>query len=140
MSIPFVRILRLEGWERGLAVDRSGKIWQGFTSNRTDDEIRLTGVLGSVGLCFCCLSRVYQGWECINHKRDSCDDCIVLPPPNKIFVIKEPITEELWNWLIKEFKHEHFGRKRLTRRGITCRSGDAGPQRRAYRSLPLLRE
>lgn len=130
MPLPFVRILRLEGMKRGLAVDKSGKLWEGFFSGRTDEEIRLTGVLGSVGLCFCCGDRVHEGWQCCNVPRDLCDNCVLLPAQDRIFVVKEPIDEETWKRLKKEFRSANFNRQQLTSSRKSHRHSNASAARR----------
>ncbi len=99
MPIPFVRVQRCKRMKRGVAYDKAGKRWRGFETDRRDDIIRLTGLLGSVGLCWCCGTRVYAGWESLDDRprRDLCDSCVILP--SKIFVVEN----KDWESVVREF-------------------------------------
>lgn len=99
-TIPFVSVVRFKGMKRGLALDKAGKRWRGFTTDRSDEAIRLSGVLGSVGLCWCCRGRVHAGWESLDDqpRRDLCDSCVSAPPA---FVI-ENRTE--WRQIAFKFR------------------------------------
>lgn len=110
--IRFVRQLRLAHWKRGLAVDRSGKRWRGFSSGRTGADVLHSGFLGGVGLCSSCGDRVFEGWECIDSRKDLCDGCALLPDHEHVFVV-ETGTEREWRKLRKEFfRHGNFGHQR----------------------------
>lgn len=111
-KVTFVRILRTKEMKFGVAVDKAGKRWRGFYSNRTEDEVIRTADLGAVGLCMLCRDRVYQGWTCLNDGRDICAGCIKLPHKDKIFVVK-PLTDEEWESSQKDFfRNEHFDHQR----------------------------
>ncbi len=100
--IRFVRQLRLPHWKRGFAVDTSGKRWRGFYANRTPAEVHFSAILGGVGICVYCGSRVYQGWECMDSRMDVCDDCVLLPDPDHVYVV-QPRKKKEWRKLRKEF-------------------------------------
>lgn len=100
--VEFVRVLRRKGMKFGHAVDKAGKRWRGFFSNRTAEQIRQTAHLGSVGLCRCCGTRVYEGWECENDHKDLCLGCIRLPAAEKIFMVDDVSNDE-WESIVKEF-------------------------------------
>jgi hypothetical protein len=125
--VIFVRRLRTTNMRYGIAVDKAGKRWRGFYSNKTPDEVRATASLGSVGLCLSCGNRVYEGWECLKDRRDVCVNCVVDPPEAKNFVI-EQASEEEWATLQKEFyRNAHFNHER--RDGSSDRPSEEDRQR-----------
>ena len=100
--VTFVRLIRMKGMKFGFAVDVAGKTWRGFYANRSEAEVYYSAHLGTVGVCLMCRGRVYEGWECLNDKRDVCAGCVILPTPEKTFIM-DVATEEVWDATIKEF-------------------------------------
>lgn len=101
-KVRFARVLRVAGMSYGVAVDKSGRHWRGFFSNRTPQQVWQDAQLASVGLCAVCGDRVYEGWECAREGIDLCPRCVRLPRRSKVRVVAEA-TEEEWQQLTREF-------------------------------------
>jgi hypothetical protein len=101
-QIQFVRLLQAKGMKFGFAVDKAGKRWRGFFANREPSDVQRTAVLGSVGICRVCRARVFEGWECLNDKKDACVNCVEMPSTEKIFSV-EGISGNDWDLLLEQF-------------------------------------
>jgi len=115
--IPFDRVLRCESMKRGWAVDKSGKRWRGFVALGTDNEIRLTGRMNGIGLCWNCRGRVYEGWECIDIRRDLCDWCVIMPPESRVLIFPDDIGETMFHRMKKELFRNAIPTRQRTRLG-----------------------
>jgi len=114
MQIPFVRVLRFQGMERGFAVDRAGKYWRGFSAVHDENYVMHTAQLGTIGICRCCGDRVYHGWECVNDKKDACDLCVFCSE-DVIFEVPH-VAIEVAQIIEKEFhRNANFDRSLLRR-------------------------
>lgn len=105
MQVIFDRVLKTPTMSRGYAVDHSGKRWRGFSSQSTLETVLLRGYLGAVGLCKICRGRVYDGWECIDYQLDICDNCVILPCAERVFVAK-PANRQEWSQIRRRFFRE----------------------------------